>query len=460
MTDLQSVGLYIPYTKLDKETVTEVKYRMMDAIVSYIGGALSLPESELKSLCDILDKVSDIRPLYPTGLKTSLEMAAFLNAYIFRFADWGDTYRRKDGIFGHPSDQVAAILALCDKPDMSGKRVIELIHLAYQLYAVLGECMPKLQQPWDYTSAFSLTVPVIAAICFNDSPGRVQNALNLSAAGGVVFHQVRTDEVTNLKSGASAYAIARGFWCYRISDAIKAPGGIFKGEDGWYKLIAPLEGDLVGLGRDATYTPVEVKTFPCFHVGQTPVECAISLHERVKECLDRIQRIVAYVSEVDAKRIIRSNQRKYPANQAEADHHLKYCLATALRCGALTPLHYRSEYLQDNKSRHLIDLIEVKVLTANKSANIGGQSDACILEISMDNGSTVQESRSRAQGSFFGLDKEKRLIQLREVIEMKRKMLEEVSGINLTNVFELVKELEKHKGCQLLDMIQSSIMLR
>ena len=122
--------------------------------------------------------------------------------------------------------------------------------------------MPGLKQPWDYTSALSLSIPVLAGVCLDDSPEKIQNALNPSASGGIVLHQVRTNEVTNLKSGATAYAIARGFWCLRISEAITAPGGMFEGEDGWYKAIAPLEGDLVGPGRDITYSPVEIKTFP------------------------------------------------------------------------------------------------------------------------------------------------------------------------------------------------------
>ena len=457
VTDLQGVGLYIPYDKLEPRTITEVKYRLLDTIIALIGGALSLPKDELKALCNTLDRVPETRPVYPSGLKTSLEMAGFLNAFLLRCADWGDTYRRKDGIFGHPSDQVAAILALCDNPSVSGRRVIELTHLAYQFYAVLGECMPGLRQPWDYTSALSLTIPIVAATCYSASPQRVQNALNLSAAGGAVLHQVRTGDIANLKSGATAYAVARGLWCYRVSDAIHAPNSMFDGKDGWYRVIAPLEGELTSLGSDATYSPVEVKTYPCFHVGQTPVECAISLHEQVMGRMEQIRRIVIHVSDVDAPYIIRPSQGQYPLSQAEADHHLKYCLATALQHGALTPLHYSAEYLQAGVTRRLIDLTEVQVLTADKAATLSDQSGACILEISLDNDTTMQESRPRAEGAFSGLDTVERVKQLQEVVEKKRRMLEAASGFDLTPVARVVYELEKHDGCTLLDLIQASL---
>jgi 2-methylcitrate dehydratase len=457
VTDLQGVGLYVPYDQLEPSTITEVKYRLLDTIVALVGGALSLPKDELKALCNTLDRVPETRPVYPSGLKTSLEMAGFLNAFLLRCADWGDTYRRKDGIFGHPSDQVAAILALCDNPSVSGRRVIELTHLAYQFYAVLGECMPGLRQPWDYTSALSLTIPIVAATCYSASPQRIQNALNLSAAGGAVLHQVRPGDITNLKSGATAYAVARGLWCYRVSDAIHAPNSMFDGKDGWYRVIAPLEGELTSLGSDATYSPVEVKTYPCFQVGQAPVECAISLHEQVMERMEQIRRIVIHVSDVDAPHIIRPNQGQYPLSQAEADHHLKYCLTTALQHGALTPLHYSAEYLQAGVTRRLIDLTEVQVLTADKAATLSDQRGACILEISLDNHTKVQESRPRAEGAFSGLDTIERVKQLQEVVEKKCRMLEAASGIDLTPVARLVYELENHDGCTLLDLIQASL---
>lgn len=457
ITDLQGIGLYVPYEKIEPSIVTEVKYRLMDAIISIIGGALSLPKDELKSLCAILDRLPKIRPVYPLRLKTNLEMAGFLNAFLLRYADWGDTYRRKDGIFGHPSDQIAAIFALCDIPSVSGKKIIELTHLAYQFYAVLAERMPGLQEPWDYTSALSLTVPVIAATCYNSSPEHIQNALNLSAAAGAVLHQVRPGDITNLKSGASAYAIARGLWCYRISMAIQAPGSMFDGKYGWYRVIAPLEGELVSLGADAGYAPVEVKSYPCFHVGQASVECAIILHKKIRENIKQICHIVIHVNNVDASRIIRPNQAQYPLSQAEADHHIKYCVATALQYGALTPLHYSSEYLQADMTHHLIDLTEVKILTADKAATLGDYNGACILEVSLDNGTKLHMSRSRAEGAFSGLDTLKRTKQLKKVVEKKRLMLEKTIGYNLTPVARMVYELENYDGYSLLNLIQDSL---
>jgi 2-methylcitrate dehydratase len=455
--DLQGRGLFIPYDKLKPHTVNEVKYRIIDTILALIGGALWVPKDEIESLYSLIDENPNIRPIWPLGLKTSLEMAGFLNAYFIRYVDWGDTYRRhRGGVGGHPSDQIATILALCDTPGMSGRKIIELTHLAYQLYSVIQEQMLWSRPDLDYTTTLSLTTPVIAATCFNETPQRVQNALNLSASSGTLLEQIRRD-VTNLKSAASAYAVARGLWCYRFSKAIQAPDSMFEGEYGWYKVVAPLEGELKSLGSEFTYDPIQVKSFPCCNAAQSAVECALNLHRKISEKIKQIQCITIYASEVEAKIVNKPEQAKYPECHADADHHIRYCTATALQFGSLTPLHYSDKYLQDKLTRHLIDIMEVKVLTKEEAAALDNQEGACILEISLKDGDTLMESISRASGVLHGLKAAEREQRFKRVIERKREMIEKASGLNLSPISETVMELEDYDGCSLLDRIQSSL---
>lgn len=459
VTDLKSAGLYVPYEELDSDTITEVKYRLIDTILSTIGGALWVPQNELESLRTLIRKEGITRPVWPLGVKTNLEMAGFLNAYFLRYADWGDTYRRRiGGIGGHPSDQIAAILALCDSPGVTGIQIIELVHLSYQLWAILQEQMLNLRPDLDYTTTLSLTIPVIAATCFNEKSQVIQNALNLSASGGILLEQIRKD-VTNLKSAASSYSIARGLWCYQLSKVIQAPLSMFDGEYGWYKVIAPLKGNLVGMGTEATYPQVQVKGYPCFNAGQASVECALLLHSKIKEQLEKIQRIAVHISNVDAAHAFKPGQANYPMCQADADHHLKYCVATALNFGNITPLHYSSEYLQNKTTKHLIDLIETKILTANKANNLGNEDGACIIEVFMNDGVVIVESQSKASGILSGFKVDEREERFRKVIDQKCKMIENASGLDLTPLFNTALELEDYDGRTFLDRIQLSLQI-
>ena len=456
VTDLQSIGLHVPYEQMDPETIAEVKYRLMDGILALVGGALSARKEDSRAICAVAKAEPEVRPVFPGDMRTSLEMAGFLNAFFIRIADWGDTFRHDKGIGGHPSDQIAAILALCDTPDVPGRLVIELTHLAYQFFTLLQSRMFAERSAWDYTAALSLTIPVLAAVCFGAAPERVQAALNLSAARGAMLGQVRPSDITNMKSGASACAIFGGFNSYRLSEALKAPASIFEGPLGWYQAVAPLEGGLIAPGVDATYIPTEVKTFPCFHVGQTPVECAVDMHAQIVSAggSEQIDRIVIYVSEIDIPYIVRFGKLQFPENQAEADHHLLFCLAAALKYGALTPLHYTDANFGDAEIRRLISISQVRPFdTVDPEAQKG----ACRLEVALKSGESLQESLMRSAGTFFGLSTAERLAQLAKVVEKKRRMLENAGCFDLSPIAEAVDALEKHDGRVLLDLIHSAL---
>ena len=454
--DLRSAGIYVPYEQIPIETVTEVKCRLLDSVLALIGGALAMPADELSTIADLVQENGNVRPVWPSDISTNLEMAGFLNAYFMRYADWGDTYRRAGGIGGHPSDQLAAILALAGTQAVSGRSIIELTHMAYQLWYSLQEGMMKSRRDLDYTTTLALTIPLLAGTCFEVSPERMQDALNISASGGAVLEQVRTGGTTNLKSAASAYAIARGFWCYRISEAIHAPDSIFDGKYGWYNVFAPLESELTGSGEMA-YQPLEIKNYACFNGAQASVECMVNLSDTLKGKLENIRRIAIRVSSVDAGVVIRPGQADYPATQADADHNLKYCAATALQFGALTPLHFSSAYLENAKTRRLIDVIDVGVLSESESAALNNRDGSCLVEITMDDGAEMFASCERAAGILSGLEPDVRLERLHDIIDGKRRMAESAGRFDLTRVKDIIFSLEKYEGYALIDAIQAEL---
>jgi len=455
VTDLQGIGLHVPYEKMSPEIIAEAKWRLMDGILALAGGALSARKEDIEPLCAVAMAQPEVRPVFPGNMRTSLEMAAFLNAFFTRSADWGDTFRHEGGIGGHPSDQIAAILALCDMPGVSGRLVIELIHLAYQFFTLLQKRMFATQPSWDYTACLSITTPVLAAVCFGAPPERVQAALNLSVARGAMLGQVRPSDITNMKSGASACAISGGLNSYRLSEALKAPASIFEGKMGWYQVIAPLEGGLTAQSADETYMPTEVKTFPCFHVGQTPVECAVAMHERLAAAggTEQVDHIDIHVSEIDVPYIFRFGELEFPENQAEADHHLLFCMAIALRYGALTPLHYSDANFGDAEIRRIISISKI-LPHPSETFDPEAQKGACRLEVIMRNGEVLQDSRLRAEGTFFGLSAVERLAQLEKVVETKRRMLADTGGFDFSPVAGAVAALEEYDGRALLDLIR------
>lgn len=460
---LEECGLLVPYEQMSEETINTVKTLLMDAILATIAGYHSISEKEELELRKVLAETpGECEPVLPVGVKTSLEMAGFLNGFFLRYPDWADTLRMPksaQGHGGHPSDQIAAALTLCNLPGITGKKLIELIHLSYQLWENVLSKMLDEHREYDLTTVLAISVPVMRALVNHDTPEQIQNALNVSAAGGAILVGVRsTGDMTNLKSGATGYAIARALWCYKMSRVLDAPARMFTGVRGsWYHVVAPLEGKLEGIPQDKVYETIEIKAFPCYNVAQGPVELAIRLHFKVKDRLDQIKKIVLKKSPVDAKIPLRADPNIHPHNHASADHDTLYCLSAALKYGALTPKHFENEYLFDETLNRLQDIIELQIFTPEELEKYGGENSANEVTVVFDDGTSCVESLSKPIGFSSGLSTEERVKKMRSNVENKRGMLEQCYGFDLSTLADIVYHIEEHNGHDLLQRIHDCV---
>ncbi|MCD8361841.1 MAG: MmgE/PrpD family protein [Lachnospiraceae bacterium] len=456
VADFEKNGILVPYDQMPKNTVAEVKSRLLDAVVSLIGGAFAVDEAKSAALKEAARAGGDVRPVWPAGMKTSLEMAGFLNGFYLRNADWGDTYRREGGgVGGRPGDAVAAVLALCEDNNLSGERILELTHLSYQMWANIQNHMLAKRRDLDYTTTLSLIVPVLTAVCNGASTERIQNALNFSAASGAILEQVRTGQVTNLKSGATAYAIARGIECYRFSTAIDASYSIFDGKFGWNTVYAPFDGAWKGSAGTECYHTVETKTFACYNCAQSALELAVKIAPRLAGKAEEISAIRLKMGADDIQWTLRPGQSLYPSSASDADHNIRYCVCTALVHGVLTPQQYGERYLQDEQVHRLISLMEVVEQTAEEANELQHQSGSCILEITRKDGTTERAVCAKPAGIFTGLSEDEREEKTRALVELKLKMLEKASGFHLEPIARMIDEIEKYNGKSLITCIHA-----
>ena len=85
-------------------------------------------------------------------------------------------------------------------------------------------------------------------------------------------------------------------------------------------------------------------SFPAEFHAQTAVECAIQLHEEVKNRLDQIER-VTIITQESAIRIIDKTGPLH--NPADRDHCIQYMTAVGLIFGELTADHYEDKFARD-----------------------------------------------------------------------------------------------------------------
>ena len=96
--------------------------------------------------------------------------------------------------------------------------------------------------------------------------------------------------------------------------------------------------------------------FPAEFHGQTAVECALVLHQQVKDRLHEVETITIHTS-APALRII--DKTGPLTNPADRDHCLQYMVAVALVYGKLTADHYEDAVAADPRIDSLRDMMVV-----------------------------------------------------------------------------------------------------
>src|SRR5687767_6750790 len=108
----------LSYEDLTPEAIHEVKRRFIDSCGCAMGAWLSEPVKIARQLAALSS--SDLgATVIGTGHQSTPELAAFANGTMFRYLDYNDTYLSKEP--AHPSDNLAALLAIAQAFDLTGK---------------------------------------------------------------------------------------------------------------------------------------------------------------------------------------------------------------------------------------------------------------------------------------------------------------------------------------------------
>ena len=290
--------------------------------------------------------------------------AAFDIGALIRWLDYNDTWLAAE--WGHPSDNLGAILALAGHLDRSGRdvtvaEVLDASIVAHEVQGVLALDNGFNRVGLDHV--LLVEVASTAAACRLLGLDREQTVAALSNAW-VDGHPLRTyrhaPNVGSRKSWAAGDASSRGV---RLALMARA------GEMGYRSaLSAPLwgfqdvrfRGDEVTLARPlGSYVMDNVLfkvSFPAEFHAQTAAECAVRLHSDVAGRIEEIDRVEVWTQE-SAIRII--DKRGPLTNPADRDHSLQYIIAVGLLHGEITDRHYEDGAAADPRIDELRTMMAV-----------------------------------------------------------------------------------------------------
>jgi len=296
--------------------------------------------------------------------------AAFNIGAMVRWLDFNDTWLAAE--WGHPSDNLGAILAVTDYLSQKNLRVGErplvirdvLLAMiqAHEIQGILALENGFNRVGLDHVLLVRIASTAVATRLLGGSRDDILNALsNAFLDGGALRTYRHAPNTGSRKSWAAGDATSRA-----VRHALMA----LKGEMGYPSaLTARLWGfqDVLLNGAAIRVPPQGFGSYVMEHVlfkisfpaefhAQTAVEAAIALHPHVAQRRAEIARVVIETQE-SGKRII--DKTGPLANPADRDHCLQYMVAVPLLFGRLTAEDYEDEVARDPRIDVLRDKMEV-----------------------------------------------------------------------------------------------------
>lgn len=289
--------------------------------------------------------------------------AAFNIGAMIRWLDFNDTWLAAE--WGHPSDNAGGILALADYLCTTGQRrltVRDALHAmikAHEIQGVLALENSFNRAGLDHVLLVRVATTAVATAILGGTRDQVISAItNAWTDGGSLRVYRQAPNAGPRKSWAAGDATSRGvrLALMAMQGEIGYPSALSAKGWGFYDVL--FGGKPFTVGRAfGSYVMENVLfkiSFPAEFHGQTAVECAIKLHEAVKNRLDQIDR-VAITTQESALRIISKSGPLH--NPADRDHCLQYMTAIGLIFGELTADHYEDAVAKDPR----IDALRAKM---------------------------------------------------------------------------------------------------
>jgi 2-methylcitrate dehydratase len=291
--------------------------------------------------------------------------AAFDIGCMIRWLDFNDTWLAAE--WGHPSDNLGAILALADYLSRSDKKtfsmhdVLTAMIKAHEIQGCLALENSFNRVGLDHVVLVKVASTAVAAHMLGGTRAQIIDAISQAWVDGQSLRTYRHSPNTgSRKSWAAGDATSRAVRLALMTMAgeMGYPSALTAPKWGFYDVL--FKGKPFAFQRPyGSYVMEQVLfkiSYPAEFHSQTAVEAAIRLHPEIKNRLDAIDRIELSTHE-SAIRIISKVGPLH--NPADRDHCLQYMVAIGLLHGELKAEHYEQDVASDPRIDALRDKMVV-----------------------------------------------------------------------------------------------------
>jgi 2-methylcitrate dehydratase len=298
--------------------------------------------------------------------------AAFNIGCMIRWLDFNDTWLAAE--WGHPSDNLGGILATADwisrnnvavgKKPLVMRDVLTGMIKAHEIQGIIALENSFNRVGLDHVLLVKVASTAVVTAMLGGTHDEVVNAVSNAWIDGQSLRTYRHAPNTgSRKSWAAGDATSRAVRLALI--ALKGemgyPSALTAKTWGFYDVL--FKGKPFKFQRKyGSYVMENVLfkiSFPAEFHAQTAVECAVRLHDQIRDRIDQIKKIVITTHE-SAIRII--DKQGPLANPADRDHCIQYMTAIGLLKGNLTAADYEDSVAGDPR----VDALRDKMVCVEK----------------------------------------------------------------------------------------------
>ena len=364
----------VDYQIESPEALTTARYMLLDSLGCAML-AMRHPEC-VKHLGPVVPGANMAGGVRVPGTSFELDpvQAAYNIGVQVRWLDFNDTWLAAE--WGHPSDNLGAILSVADYLSRKAVReggqpvlVRDVLHAAIKAHEIQG--VYALNNSFnrvglDHVILVRLASTAVATRMLGGSKEEIINAISHSWIDGGALRTYRhAPNAGPRKSWAAGDACRRAV--IHAFNAVKGcvgyPSALTARTWGFYDVA--FKGKAFeferGFGSYVMENVLFKISFPAEFHAQTAVECAMQLHPQVAGRLEQIERIEIQTQEAGVRIIDKTGPL---ANYADRDHCLQYMIAVPMIFGRLTADDYGDAVAADPR----IDALRTKMQVSENPA--------------------------------------------------------------------------------------------
>lgn len=298
----------------------------------------------------------------PRGI--GLADAILLDGAKIRAQDFNDAYVH-NGLVGHPSDTIAALLPVAVQNGVPGSRLLDALVLCYEIYCRLIDEFDA-DGDADHTAASALAIPAAIGWMLDFERPRLIAAVALAASLARSSAEIRRGQLSSAKSIANAVVASTATTLTMLARAgLTGPSGALDGGSGWFRSVfagARIERVFAPLEHEYRISRVSIKSFACIGTAQGAVAASVAAHPEFLRRENDVTGIRVHLphSPLLAGQVA-DGQRWRPRTKETADHSIPYLIAVALLDGAVTEEQYSDRRWEDPRVLAVIERLAIGV---------------------------------------------------------------------------------------------------